>query len=476
MVEGSVQAVGAGTLAFVLATTLALVEPQAAPGAPSPGDETASEDPESPEPQAKVRWKVAVAGFRVVGFEGNEGKAIRTNVQELIAANVSDLGHDVVSQADIEAMLADAKQLSLEGCDDTACLAEIGGALGVDRMITGNISLLGKTYQLSLTLVDVGRSLVERRFGGNAGAVAALIETAGRGVQRLFGVQRLREGTGILVVKTLPSGSEVFLDGEPVGVSPVTVDGVSSGVHQVEAKFEDLKALERVTVRASQVSRTDLELVGDRSVQLRVSTNPPDCQAFLDGQPVGTTPLILKHVSVGEHHLRLEKEEHYPRTASFETVWSEDDAGPPPHRIRADVDDWDVVEFSVLGGAVMDLNAVANGVTTAFEARASLFRGAQLGIGLVGSETLTLRAGYLALWEVFELGAHFRTAFFPYRPAEGAPAVWRTAIGGGVGMGLGFRTNIGRFGIRAEVELASTLGGAGLSATYPLTMSTYWRY
>lgn len=49
------------------------------------------------------------------------------------------------------------------GCvDDVACVAEIGAALGVDAVLTGEIGKLGKTYVVTSSLVHItqARALV----------------------------------------------------------------------------------------------------------------------------------------------------------------------------------------------------------------------------------------------------------------------------------------------------------------------------
>ena len=69
----------------------------------------------------------------------------------------------VVSADEIRDMLAVQGQRQRLGCragSDVACLAEIGGALGAERLLIGALSKIGKTYVLSLKIVDVARAKV----------------------------------------------------------------------------------------------------------------------------------------------------------------------------------------------------------------------------------------------------------------------------------------------------------------------------
>ncbi len=72
----------------------------------------------------------------------------------------------MVSRADIQTMLGFQLQKKMLGCaEDTACMAEIGGALGADYILSGQVSEFGKRYRLALTLQDVKKGKVVSRLG-----------------------------------------------------------------------------------------------------------------------------------------------------------------------------------------------------------------------------------------------------------------------------------------------------------------------
>ena len=86
-------------------------------------------------------------------------------VSESMANILSDVMRDAIFQTGKYRMLtkedmkrildniADRQKIQPD-CDSTACLLEIAGALGVEKMITGNIGKLGNTYVINLRLVD----------------------------------------------------------------------------------------------------------------------------------------------------------------------------------------------------------------------------------------------------------------------------------------------------------------------------------
>ena len=60
----------------------------------------------------------------------------------------------VTDHNDISAVLGVDREKQLLGCTDSACMAEIGGALGVDLLVRGTLGRVGKLLLVNLTLID----------------------------------------------------------------------------------------------------------------------------------------------------------------------------------------------------------------------------------------------------------------------------------------------------------------------------------
>jgi hypothetical protein len=99
-----------------------------------------------------------------------------------------NLDVDVLGAGEIRAMLAVQTEKSKLGCSDIGCLAEIGGALGADRIITASLNKFGDTYLFTVQLVDSRRARVmrdgeEKFVGADQGQLLAIVE---RAVLKLF--------------------------------------------------------------------------------------------------------------------------------------------------------------------------------------------------------------------------------------------------------------------------------------------------
>jgi len=71
---------------------------------------------------------------------------------------------DVLGSADIASMITlEEERIKMTGCADDACLAEIGGALGVQLMGAASIGVVGVQYVLTVKILDVARARVLAR-------------------------------------------------------------------------------------------------------------------------------------------------------------------------------------------------------------------------------------------------------------------------------------------------------------------------
>jgi TolB-like protein len=97
-------------------------------------------------------------------------------------------GFDTVGRSDIQSLLGLERQRQLLGCsEDAACLAEIGGALGVDYLLVGSVGRIGALLRLDLKLVEARKARVVGRVGTSLDQQAEkLVEATQNGVRALL--------------------------------------------------------------------------------------------------------------------------------------------------------------------------------------------------------------------------------------------------------------------------------------------------
>lgn len=183
---------------------------------------------------------------------------------------------------------------------------------------------------------------------------------------------------GDLALNTNPTGATVTLDGINRGICPVTLSGLTPGVHTARfslSGFQD--QTETVTVVAGQTMRYTFGLSpiirpvsGTRNGSLAVSSVPSGAIIGVDETLIGYTPLTIRDmVSPGPHHLYLYADGYHDYVQAFS------------------VSSGETVALSV---AMVPVSGVTTGPT--------LVRN-PAGNDQVGSESLEEEAGYVALPE-----------------------------------------------------------------------------
>lgn len=204
--------------------------------------------------------KFAVLEFTVKGLP----KETQTTFSAAVAAEIGRRpGYSVISKADIDAMLGFDRQKQALGCDDVSCLAEIGGALGVDKLVSGQVTQLGEGQTLiSLQLLNTKRATVESRVSTKwEGTSSELLRVLEMLAQDLVLLPAERQ-VGAVQVVAAPKGAEVYVDNELKAVAPTSVaKDISLGVHTLRISssgYDDLKTV--VALKNGEILKIDGKL------------------------------------------------------------------------------------------------------------------------------------------------------------------------------------------------------------------------
>ena len=97
----------------------------------------------------------------------------------------------VVLGSDLRAVFDLEKQMQALGCEDSACLTQIGGALGVPYLLVPSVGMAGGKFMLILKILDVEEgkvlSRLARSYANESSLVAELPAVAQGAVKQVFG-------------------------------------------------------------------------------------------------------------------------------------------------------------------------------------------------------------------------------------------------------------------------------------------------
>jgi TolB-like protein len=98
-----------------------------------------------------------LAVLPVVAGEGVSDKTA-SGLTEALAAEVRRRsGVEVITQREINTVLSLERQKAILGCSSDACMAELGGALGVNELVNGDVARVGESLLVHLRLVEVAK-------------------------------------------------------------------------------------------------------------------------------------------------------------------------------------------------------------------------------------------------------------------------------------------------------------------------------
>jgi hypothetical protein len=147
------------------------------------------------------------------------------------------------------------------------------------------------------------------KLAAAAALLVGLTSAITLGALRYMAAPVAADGMGTLTVQTNPNGASVDVDGQPRGVTPLTLS-LSPGRHTLKLANEGNVRSTPITITAGgQVSQL-IELPRASSLlgELQVRTDPAGAQVTVDGHVYGRAPLTVEGLAPGAHTVLLENE------------------------------------------------------------------------------------------------------------------------------------------------------------------------
>ncbi len=149
----------------------------------------------------------------------------------------------------------------------------------------------------------------ERRWPKLVAIAAILIAIVGIGsvaTRSYLGAPKA-SATGTLVIATNPPGAQATVDGQPRGMTPLTLV-LPVGPHTMVLRSGSADRSIPVTISAgAEVSQyIELPQVAATLGQLQVRTEPAGAKVTIDGVAVGTSPMMVLDLAPGDHAVTLD--------------------------------------------------------------------------------------------------------------------------------------------------------------------------
>jgi len=175
-------------------------------------------------------FHVVVLPFSVAkGVDDKSGRLLdEVLLTEL--SNAAPKNVKVVGSSDVQAVLGFEQQKQLASCDQTACLVEIGNALGASHVLVSSLGMFGRQFIISSKFLDVrDASVLWRKVIYTAATEEALLEGVRQMVRDLVHGQGWDADAGPAVVAGSPTASPTVSGAPGKGLSPLLLVGGGVG-------------------------------------------------------------------------------------------------------------------------------------------------------------------------------------------------------------------------------------------------------
>jgi TolB-like protein len=218
----------------------------------------------------------------------------RVSLSDLLREKLVNTGRfRVVDRNNMDKIMKE-QGFQLQDCTSKECAVQIGRLLGVEKMVSGNVTKLGQTYIISAQMTNVETGEIEQMSSDRCGGceVDQLLDTIENVANKLAGVKveaaerapapkpKVPE-TGKLSVTSRPSQAKIFINGSDQGTTPNLITGLRPGTYEIRIQKQGfIEYVEKITVDPGASMSVDTSLVAAQAVSVErprssVSQAPP---------------------------------------------------------------------------------------------------------------------------------------------------------------------------------------------------------
>lgn len=213
----------------------------------------------------------------------------RVSLSDLLREKLVNTGRfRVVDRNNMDKILKE-QGFQLQDCTSKECAVQVGRLLGVEKMVSGNVTKLGQTYIISAQMTNVETGEIEQMASDRCGGceVDQLLDTIEMVANKLAGVPVAeREPAppkprapepGKISITSRPSQARILVNGQDQGTTPNLITGLKPGAYEVRIQKQGfLEFVQRVNVDPGAALSVDANMVAAQAA--RISKAPPAAQ------------------------------------------------------------------------------------------------------------------------------------------------------------------------------------------------------
>ena len=172
-------------------------------------------------------------------------KSVMNSLTAVLVKEINGLANiSAISKNEVLGMLDAEVTKKAFDCETDACLMEIAGAFGAEKIISGNINKIEESFIINLEILKTARAIVESRvnytWNGKINDLSDLIKVA---AQSLI-LRKKQQKPSKIVISRAENGAKILIDGKFKGKTPKQIKNIQLGPHKLVLQREGFKDYE----------------------------------------------------------------------------------------------------------------------------------------------------------------------------------------------------------------------------------------
>jgi len=180
----------------------------------------------SPLLYAQQPTKLSIA-ILTIGSKGGISNSEAATLSDRLGSMLVNTNAFIVLERGKMQDILDEQGFQQTGCTTTECAVEVGKMLNVQKMISGSIGKIGRTYTIDLSLIDVKTAQIEnsfiRDYKGEIDGLLTVMESIADQIAGITGLEiqpKAEQRIFQISIKSNPTGARIFINNKNAGKTP----------------------------------------------------------------------------------------------------------------------------------------------------------------------------------------------------------------------------------------------------------------
>ncbi len=205
--------------------------------------------------------RLAVLPLKGTNVPEEEAEVFTNRLQHLLRETKL---YNIIERGQMTEILGEQQFTQSGLCNSDECAVEIGQLLSAEQILVGEVAMIGNLYTIQIRIINIETSevLASEYEDCPCEIDKVLTETLPSVTKKLISSITGKSIYASLKIESKPANAMVKIDGEEKGITPLTIDNLTTGEHKVEIKLKGYaKQIKHINIEAGEESIISIQLL-----------------------------------------------------------------------------------------------------------------------------------------------------------------------------------------------------------------------